>query len=293
MTEQITGKTGNESMGVSPQTEKERAFLSERQGLFSGENASKLVDFATKKPTKIYEENGKKRLQTVGEQFAEGFLGNKKDIVGKGKLDGETYDKLFSKIQTQASSPEFQKQSADTLTEIKSTLEKGNEEAKTAAAENAAAIKQIQFKELAGALGGLGLLGKGNARQERRKIRRAEYLSERGRTAESRGRGAAELLSLIPESRRNVNDPYISRLYGQTQAGLSAANSRVLSGTRLGRSGAMGNVNEMAFAQTFGNLKASGMGEDFYKQNGLSMPSVDTGPLDSSIQRAAKDIDNF
>ena len=279
MTTEMTGKTGAESRAISETTKRQTEFLSGRQAIFSGQGAQKLQEMSGKSPQEI----------------AEAFLGNRKEVIGKkaGQISKEEYENLSTKIQTQVASPDFQKQSGDTLTEIKNTLEKGNEEAKTAAAENLSAIKQAQFKELAGALGGLGLLAKGGARQERRKIRRAEYLSEHGRTAESRGRGAAELLSLIPESRRNVNDPYISRLYGQTQAGLRAADSRVLAGTRLGASGAMGNLNQMAFAQTFGNLKASGMGEDFYQKNGLSMPPVDTGPLDSSIQRAAKDIDNF
>jgi hypothetical protein len=237
-TEQITGNTA-ESIGLSERTKRQSEFLAGRQAIFSGQGAQKLQEMNAKSPA----------------EFAETFLGKEKDVVGKGKgkIEKGDYDTLSTKIQTLAASPEFQKQSADTLTEIKSTLEKGNEEAKSAAAENLSAIKQAQFKELAGALGGLGLLAKGGARQERRKIRRAEYLSEHGRTAESRGRGAAELLSLIPESRRNVNDPYISRLYGQTQAGLRAADARVLGGTRLGASGAMGNLNQMAFAQTFGN----------------------------------------
>lgn len=252
---------------------KRSEYLAERQSIFSGEEGL----------ARLFE-NSKSMTPSA---FAESYLGGDK---GREVLGKERYEDLASQISAQMSSDPERKANSQSLVDILNTLQESDKNRKEEAAKTEQAIKAAQFKELANALGGLSLLEKGGARKMRREIRKAEYLSNYGRTDLQRARGAATLLQLIPESQRDVRNPYVSNLYGKVQAGFASANRQVLSGTGLAQ---FFDINKTAYAQTFGNIKAAGLSNEDRQRQGLAVGGVDMSPLSDAVARAKQDLDFF
>ena len=273
---QSSAKTGENfqagANSVSPTVQAASKYIEKRQALFSGANAEKLVTVAQSPSS-----------------FASAFLGGTREQVSKNSgLNSDIVNQLFTTIETKAQSQGFTEKIADLLEQNANILQTGQEEFIKNQLETTKAIKEAQFKELSQALGGLNLLDKGGTREASRKVKRAQYLEEHGITAESRGRGARDLLTLIPEGRRNANDPFIKKLLTEVQSGIKSADQRVLGGSSIAKY--FGNEDDLSYAQTRGNIKTTEVGQ---VPASLQISQIDTTPLTAAIKDSSGAIDFF
>jgi TP901 family phage tail tape measure protein len=279
-------KSGKDVYSIEPSKESQSLanFLESKSKEFSGGNVGKLTEL----------------LKLTPEKFTEAFLGPKEKAQKDFGISSSTYDTLFTDIQTLTLSGKNTEETNNYLNDLLRTAQETKNNAEKNALETQTAIKEISFKELSQSLGGLSLLERGGVRKERREIRRAEFLAERGATPEARARGAAALLKRIPETMRDVRNPMVADLLKTVELGFRSGNEKVLSGTKLGASGLMGSPEQMILAQTYGNIKTSGLGEDFFKKAGLTIEKgeigrgqfqeLNTEPLQQSITKISSSL---
>ena len=243
-----------------------REFLDERRIAFSGEAGQKALF---------------QLMQKSPEEFAKGYLGS----GAKERLGTGNYEDLVGKLATLKNSDAFRDTTNKTLTNINSAIDKADSEAKEQRERMIAAIEEANFKQLAESLGGLSLLTeKGKAREMHRRITRDEYSEQHGVNSIVRGRAAADLLSMIPEDRRNRKDSYINRLYGESESGMVG----VLGQTFRGVSSQYQN-----YFGTRGNKAAATVGYYLKSSGSTSTSEADMTPLTLARLKAAREMELF
>jgi len=217
------------------------------------------------------------------ENFVANFLGTPKEAPAKGLTNEKDYNKLSNELSTAVRSPDFNSKITDILLNGNEIAQKSQEELNKLHTDTINALKEASFKELASALGGPDLLKRGGAREERRKIRRDEYIVAHGTNPIERGEAAHELLQTKLPSQRDINDP----LYGVVQSGFAAAIKFVLDGTKMGQNF---DINETAKAQTYGDKTIAPFNGKKLDAGNPSIPGVDVSALDDSVAKAADDL---
>jgi TP901 family phage tail tape measure protein len=278
------------------------SFSKQRAGaeMFAGapsETSQQISRFFEKRSKEFSGAEGAKKLaETRPEDLAKTIMGDRV----YGELDPKVFDNLYTQLDTLSKSPDFQKQANGLLSDILNNAQETKANAEKNAINTQAALKEMNFKELSQALGGLSLLDKGGERKMRREIKRAETLYQYGTTEQSRARGARTLLNLMPESQRKGE--LGTALFKTVEAGMIAANRNVLSGTLLGKSGVMGSVEQMAFAQTYGGIKGGNISQERLRQAGLTMGTgeeaaaslgIDMSGMNASVTNASEKLNKF
>ena len=285
------GKTG--TISILPQTKAMAEYLQTRQGMYSGkEGSEKLFDLQTKASPEEFAQKflGVTRNERTGALSAEGFKGSNLELQN-----------LFTEVKTLAGSPDAMKKSNELLNMIHQTNEKGNSDANKNAMETEAAIAESNFKQASQILGGMAVLDRNKAREERRRLARDEYMLAHGRNDVVRGRAAADILSMVPENMRNTKDPRIAALYNQAYAGVENRQNYILGRSNYGdliRGGQ--SSGEAAKTVVQGNLRGVFQpGEEssivaaarvaFAKVGG----SIDISPLKGAVTESAKALKEF
>lgn len=128
----------------------------------------------------------------------------KKSIINNSGTSGSDKDELTNYLESHIGNVDIQKNQL----QVQTSIAKFNEEALTEAQKQTIALegfmKEINFKEMAGHLGGIKtLMDRGSRRTLERNIVRGSYLMHRGKTAEARATGA----SLYIESMKSMGKP--------------------------------------------------------------------------------------